>query len=164
MTTATSPAGQLAPSLAAACRRWGDRPAITLGDRTMSYAELGRGVARLAAAYRRLGIGPGDRVVCQLPNSPEHLMAMNAAWAVGAIHVGTDNDLTGRELGWLAERTEAAALLFSPHPGSPDPLVPVEAVRAAHPHTRLILSGVAAAGPPNHLADSLPPPGSLRTG
>ena len=28
-------------------------------------------------------------------------MAVNAAWAVGAIHVGTDDDLTGRELAYL---------------------------------------------------------------
>jgi len=108
----------------------------------MTYNDLGRGVARLAAAYRRLGIGPGDRIVCQLHNCPEHIMAINAAWAVGAIHVGTDNDLTGRELGWLAERTAAAALLFSPNRGAADPLAPVRAVRACHPATRLILSGV----------------------
>ncbi|MDQ4089383.1 MAG: AMP-binding protein, partial [Actinomycetota bacterium] len=88
----------LEPSLQAACRRWADRPAITAAGTTISYVELGRGVARLAAAYRGLGVEPGDRVVCQLPNSPEHVMAINAAWAVGAIHVGTDNDLTGPEL------------------------------------------------------------------
>src|SRR3989442_2756783 len=141
MTAVSWSAGTLAPSLEAACRRWADRAAVTFAGRTMSYAELGRGVARLAASYRRLGIGPGDRIVCQLPNSPEHVMAINAAWAIGAIHVGTDNDLTGRELAWLAERTEAAALLFGPRPGSDDPLAPVRAVRAAHPATRVILSG-----------------------
>src|SRR5438270_10707505 len=137
----TWPAGQLAPTLEAACRRWAGRAAVTSAAGTITYAELGQGVARLTAAYRRLGIGRGDRVVCQLPNSPEHLMAINAAWAVGAIHVGTDNDLTGRELGWLAERTEAAALLFRPRTDTPDPLGPVDAVRAAHSGTRIILSG-----------------------
>jgi acyl-CoA synthetase (AMP-forming)/AMP-acid ligase II len=131
--------GQLAPNLQAACRRWAGRPAVTFSGTTMSYAELGRGVAHLAAAYRRLGIGAGDRIVCQLPNCPEHLMAVNAAWAVGAVHVGTDNDLTGPELAWLVERTEAAALLFGPAPHSPDPLGPLRAVRDARPATRLIV-------------------------
>lgn len=144
MTAPSWPAGQLAPSLEAACRRWGDRAAVTFDGLTTTYAELGLGVARLAAAYRRLGIGPGDRIVCQLPNSPEHLMAINAAWAVGAIHVGTDNDLTGRELAWLVERTEAAALLFGPRRGSPS-ADPLEPVRAARPGTRIILSDVAGA-------------------
>ncbi|MDQ6728509.1 MAG: acyl--CoA ligase [Actinomycetota bacterium] len=145
MTADPTPPGRLAPTLEEACRRWADRPAVTFAGSTMTYAELGRGVARLAAAYRGLGIGPGDRIVCQLHNSPEHLIAINAAWAVGAIHVGTDNDLTGPELAWLAERTEAAALLFSPHRGPADPLAALRAVRAASPSTRLILSGVPAA-------------------
>lgn len=154
------PAGQLAPSLYAACRRWPDRPAVTFAGTTTSYAELGLGVARLAAAYRRLGIGAGDRIVCQLPNSPEHLMAINAAWAIGAIHVGTDNDLTGRELAWLVERTEAAALLFGPRagPADPDLLAPVRAVRAARPQTRIIVSDEAGDGDHLLLSDLLAGP------
>jgi acyl-CoA synthetase (AMP-forming)/AMP-acid ligase II len=135
------PVTALEPHLQAACRRWADRPAITFAGATMTYADLGRGVARLAAAYRRLGIGPGDRVLTQLPNSPEHVMAINAAWAVGAIHVGTDNDLTGPELAWLVARTEAAALLFRPHPDAPDPHAALRAVEADSPETRLIVAG-----------------------
>jgi len=161
LTPATWPAGGLAPSLEAACRRWGDRAAVTFAHRTLRYAELGLGVARLAAAYRRLGIAPGDRIVCQLPNSPEHVMAINAAWAVGAIHVGTDNDLTGRELAWLAERTGAAALLFSPHPGSADPRQALRAVRAASPSTRLVLSGTTGEAGDLRLADLLDGPDQL---
>lgn len=132
------PEGQLAPSLQAACGRWPARPAVTVAGTTLTYAELGRGVARLAAAYRRLGIGAGDRVVCQLPNSAEHLLAINAAWAVGAIHVGADNDLTGRELGSIAERTEAAAVLFAPHRAAADPLAPAGAISAVHPSTPVL--------------------------
>jgi acyl-CoA synthetase (AMP-forming)/AMP-acid ligase II len=131
----------LEPNLQAACRRWADRPAITFAGTTLTYAEVGRGVARLAAAYRHLGISSGDRVVTQLPNSPEHVMAINAAWAVGAIHVGTDNDLTGPELAWVAGRTDAAALLFRPHPGAPDPLAALSAVAADAPETRLVVAG-----------------------
>ena len=151
----------LAPSLQAACRQWADRPAITFERTTLTYAEVGRGVARLAGAYRRLGIGVGDRIVCQLPNSPEHVMAINAAWAVGAIHVGTDNDLTGPELAWLVERTEAAALLFRPHPAAADPLAQVRAVRAVSPETRLVLSGPVDDGSTHRLDDLLAGPDEL---
>lgn len=133
---------RLAPTLQAACRRWPDRPAVTFGGRTTSYAELGDAIARLAGAYRSLGIGAGDRVVCQLPNCPEHLVALNAAWAVGAIHVGTDNDLTGRELAWLVEHTEAAAIVFGPPAAATaDPWAPLRAVQAARPTTRAIVRG-----------------------
>jgi hypothetical protein len=37
---------QLQPSLHAACRRWADRPAVTFAGATISYGELGQGVAR----------------------------------------------------------------------------------------------------------------------
>ena len=147
---------RLEPSLAAACRRWPDRPAITFDGVTITYAELDARVSRLAAAYRDLGLRAGDRVLCQLPNSPDHLVAVNAAWSSGLVHAGTDNDLTGPELAWLAERTEAAALLFAPRPGSEDPMAPVEAVRAASPSTRIVFADRLAAivtGP-----DPLDPP------
>ena len=151
----------LEPSLQAACRRWADRPAITAAGTTISYAELGRAVARLAAAYRGLGIGPGDRVVCQLPNSPEHVMAIHAAWAVGAIHVGTDNDLTGPELAWLAARTDAAALLYRPHPGATDPRAVLRAVAAEAPGTHIIFPGTEAQGDDLRLEDLLAGPDQL---
>ena len=149
----------LAATVQEASRRGGDRVAVTFGGRSITYADFGRAVARLAAAYRRLGIRPGDRVLCQLPNSPEHLVAVNAAWAAGAVHVGVDNDLTGPELGWLAGHTDAAAVLFRPHPGDADPRATVAAVHAASPTTRVVepdeLAGMLAG--PEELDDWSPP-------
>ena len=139
---------RLAPDLHVACRRWADRPAITFRGRTLTYGALGRRVAALAEGYRRAGIGPGDRLVCQLPNCPEHIMAINAAWACGAVHAGTDNDLTGAELAWLAEWTAAAALLYQPRADRPDSSAALDAVRQAHPPTRLLVHDPAGAGGP----------------
>ena len=51
----------------------------------ISYAELYRTVARLAAALKAAGIGPGDRVAGFLPNRPEAVIAMLAASSVGAV-------------------------------------------------------------------------------
>ncbi len=156
----------LAPSLDTACRRWSGRPAITFAGHTITYGQLGRHLGALAHAYRRLGIGPGDRVLCQLPNRPEHVIAMHAAWANGAIHVGADHDLTGPELSWLVGWTGAAALIFQPRPDDPDPFGPVQAVRAAHPDIGIILHrpGPDGGGHADTLADLLtegdeaPPP------
>ena len=128
---------QLAPSLQAACERWPDRPAVTFDSRTITYGELARQVAAVADGYRRLGIRPGDRVVCALPDCPEHVVAMNAAWACGAVHVGTDADLTGSELGWLVQRTEAAAVVVQLRPDRPSP---VAAVREARPQVQVIVT------------------------
>ena len=53
--------------------------------RTLSYAELYEWVARLAAALRADGVGPGDRVAAVMPHIPETIIAMLATTALGAI-------------------------------------------------------------------------------
>jgi acyl-CoA synthetase (AMP-forming)/AMP-acid ligase II len=146
----------LEPSLAAACERWAHRPAVTFAGTTLTYAELWEKVEALARAYVRLGVRPGDRVVCQLRNVPEHVIAINAAWACGAVHAGTDNDLTGPELAWIVERTDAAVLVFQPRPGADDPLAAVRAVHEASPRTTVVLHEAEPASAGEHrLADLL---------
>jgi acetoacetyl-CoA synthetase len=67
-----------------------DHPAIVFWNergrqRELSYAELGRQVARVAGALERHGIRPGDRVAGFLPNLPETIVAMLATTSLGAI-------------------------------------------------------------------------------
>jgi acyl-CoA synthetase (AMP-forming)/AMP-acid ligase II len=156
----TAATDRLEPSLHAACRRWPDRPALTFAGVTISYAELWAKVENLARAYVRLGVEPGDRIVCQLRDCPEHAVAINAAWACGAIHVGTDNDLTGAELSWLVDRTEAKVLVFQPPAGTPDPTAALRAVRAARPATILVVHGAGSDADPD-VAGALPMAGLL---
>jgi 2,3-dihydroxybenzoate-AMP ligase len=137
----------LEPSLESACRRWAGRPAITFGGSALTYEELWAKVKALARSYERLGVRPGDRVLCQLRNVPEHVIAVNAAWACGAIHAGTDNDLTGEELAWLVERTEAAVLVFQPRRDDPDPVGLLDAVHQARPQTTIAVHDAEPGGP-----------------
>jgi acetoacetyl-CoA synthetase len=53
--------------------------------RRVSHDELFDGVARLAAALKALGVGPGDRVAGFMPNLPETVMATLATASLGAI-------------------------------------------------------------------------------
>ena len=67
-----------------------DRDAIVAWNeadfqKKLSYAELHREVARVAAALRAHGIGVGDRVAGFMPNVPETIVAMLAAASLGAI-------------------------------------------------------------------------------
>ena len=67
-----------------------DHPALVFWNeqgrqRTLSYADLGQEVARVAAALREHGIAPGDRVAGFLPNLPETVIAMLATTSLGAI-------------------------------------------------------------------------------
>ncbi|MGZ8399288.1 MAG: acetoacetate--CoA ligase [Gemmatimonadales bacterium] len=67
-----------------------DHPAIVFWNelgrqRTLTYAELGQEVARVAAALTEHGIVAGDRVAGFLPNLPEAVIAMLATTSLGAI-------------------------------------------------------------------------------
>ncbi|HVM14419.1 MAG TPA: class I adenylate-forming enzyme family protein [Egibacteraceae bacterium] len=150
----------LSPSLEEACLRWSSRPAVTFEGTTITYETLWDRVVALARAYERLGVGRGDRVLCQLRNGPEHVVAVAAAWLRGAVHVGADNDLTGRELSRLVERLDAAALLFQPAKDATDPLAPLRVVADVSPSTRLIVHG-AASGPHHSLAELLEEDGTV---
>ncbi len=54
-------------------------------SRRISFAELYRVVAQLAATLRQLGVQPGDRVVGFMPNLPQTVIAMLAATSIGAV-------------------------------------------------------------------------------
>ena len=129
----------LCTSLEEACRRFSSRPAITFGGTTITYQALWQRVTALAGGYERLGVGRGDRILCQLRNCPEHVIAIAAAWARGAAHVGADNDLTGSELARLVDRLSAAALVFEPAQDRADGLAPLRTVAEAAPGTPLVV-------------------------
>ncbi len=67
-----------------------DRPAIIALDETgagheVSGKQLRAQVASVAATLRDLGVGPGDRVVGYLPNTPHAMVAFLAAAGIGAV-------------------------------------------------------------------------------
>jgi acetoacetyl-CoA synthetase len=59
---------------------------------SLSYRELDLQVARVRAALRHLGVGPGDRVAGYLPNSPHALIGLLAAASLGAIWTACSPD------------------------------------------------------------------------
>ena len=153
----------LAPSLEEACERWPDRPAITYRGATLTYGALWEQVVTLARAYAHLGVGPGERIVCQLPTRPEHLVSSAAAWAAGAVHVGADKDLTPTELAVLTSRTDAAAVVVQPPPDAPDPTAYAAAVGAARPGTLTIVHEAPGSGGEPTLGELLEPSGRAPT-
>lgn len=133
---------EVAPTLRDACERWPERTAITFAGR-LTYRELWQRTAALVAGYRRMGVRRGDRILCQLRNSPEYIVALYAAWEVGAIHAGVDSDLTGPELGRLASSFEPAVVLVEPPPDRPDDLSAVAHLRRSgvRPHIAVRTAG-----------------------
>ena len=75
----------------------GDRVAIVSDDATLTYAELDDGVRRFAAALRRAGVHPGDRVAFILNDSPLLSIGFWGAIAAGAVAVPTNTLLLPRD-------------------------------------------------------------------
>lgn len=63
------------------------KDALVFNERRVSYSELVRSSRRLAVALLDLGLRPRDRVVVQLPNVPEFVIAYLALSWIGAIPV-----------------------------------------------------------------------------
>lgn len=71
-----------------AAARYGDRPAIVEGDRTLSFSEFERRTIRLGNALLQMGLEPGDAVSSVLPNCTEELITYVALARTGLIRVG----------------------------------------------------------------------------
>jgi acetoacetyl-CoA synthetase len=65
---------------------------------TLSWAELSRQTASLAAELRRFGVTPGDRVSGYLPNIPQAVVALLATAAVGAVWTSCAPDFGARSV------------------------------------------------------------------
>ncbi|MBB4186697.1 AMP-binding protein [Sinorhizobium terangae] len=59
---------------------------VTGRTEKISYADLLADVKAMAAVYRNLGIGKGDRIIIYMPMIPQAAVAMLAAARIGAVH------------------------------------------------------------------------------
>lgn len=84
--------------LAQSVARKGDAPMLDFMGRRFSYAEVARGVARVARGLQQRGIGKGSRVGLFLPNVPHYVAAYYGALAAGATVVNFSPLYTVAEL------------------------------------------------------------------
>jgi acyl-CoA synthetase (AMP-forming)/AMP-acid ligase II len=88
-----------------------DRPAVTCGDRTLTYAEMDERIVRLANWLLSQGIGDGDHLGIYMENAPEYLEAMFAAFTIGAVPVNINYRYVRRELADLLGRADVVAVI-----------------------------------------------------
>ena len=95
-------------------RRFGEYVALHFEGREWTNVDGQRAANRLANALRRLGIGPGDRVVVMLPNCPEVLQAYAAILKLGAVIVPVIFLLNPEEVRHILADSGARLALTSP--------------------------------------------------
>jgi long-chain acyl-CoA synthetase len=92
------PQVNLARLLADAVREYPHAPAMHFEGRTTSYAELADQAWRFAGTLAELGVTKGSRVGLLLPNCPQAVVALFAAFRLGAVVVQNNPLYTEREL------------------------------------------------------------------
>ncbi|OOC11444.1 acyl-CoA ligase (AMP-forming), exosortase A system-associated [Thioalkalivibrio halophilus] len=97
----------------ASARRRPDAPALTHGDQQRSYRELSGDVMRQAAALRRNGVQPNDRVAVFLDKRPETVVALFAAMAAGGVAVPVNPTLKPHQVAHILQDAGAMALVTS---------------------------------------------------
>lgn len=93
-------------------KEYGDRIAITGGERNLTYAELDSRAERLAVGLQKLGIKKNDRVVIQLPNVVEFFEVIFALFRIGALPVYALPSHRSNEIDYFCEFTEAVAYII----------------------------------------------------
>jgi 2,3-dihydroxybenzoate-AMP ligase len=89
--------------------RYGERIAVVAGDERVTYRELGERVERRVSHLAGLGIGPRERVVLQLHNTPEFLYLSFALFKLGALPVMALPAHRETEIRYLIEFSQAVA-------------------------------------------------------
>ena len=97
----------------AAAARAPSLPAVLYFDGSLSYAELDAQSNALACAWQDRGITRGERVAIYLQNIPQFVIALVAAWKLGAIAVPVNPMNRARELRVILADSGARLLVCS---------------------------------------------------
>ena len=88
-----------------------DNPAVKVGDRTVTYAELEADANRLAHFLASRGVGPGDHVGIYAKNSIEHVVAVLAVVKIRAVNINVNYRYVEGELNYLFDNSDVVALI-----------------------------------------------------
>jgi 3-oxocholest-4-en-26-oate---CoA ligase len=89
-----------------------DSPALVQDERRRTWHEFDERAARLAAAFRALGLGPDSKVAFYLYNCNEYLETLFATFKLRAVPANVNYRYTSEELAYLLENSDAEVVVF----------------------------------------------------
>ncbi|WP_017573651.1 (2,3-dihydroxybenzoyl)adenylate synthase [Nocardiopsis halotolerans] len=119
--------------------RHGDRLALVSGEERLTYARLDALVDRAAAGLSALPVERGERVLLQLPNRDEYVVALFALLRIGAVPVLALPSLGPADVESLTRASEASALVVAQGRGRNDPRTAAARIAAAVPSVRRLV-------------------------
>jgi len=127
---------------AEAFARHADRAALVADGEEVTYAQVAERSTRLAVGLRRLGLGPGDRIVVQLVNEPAFLYLYFACLRIGVVPLLALPPHREHEIGHYVGFVDAVGYAVSSEAGRFDFVSFARAIRDGHPGLRhLLVSG-----------------------
>ena len=88
-----------------------EKPAVQVGDRVITFAELEAEANKLAHFFVSRGIGPGDHVGLYSKNSIEHVIALMAILKVRAVAINVNYRYVTGELEYLFDNADLVGLV-----------------------------------------------------
>ena len=129
--------GDCLPALVRAqAARTPDAIAVSAGAGELTYRDLNRGAAELAARLRAAGVGPEVSVALELPRGPGLITAMLAVWLAGGAFVPVDRRQPWERRRRIIDEAGCRLVLVDPADG------------AGHPHELPVLTVPAESAPP----------------
>jgi long-chain acyl-CoA synthetase len=101
----------LPEALKRSARNYPESTALLFMGKRLSYAELDRLVNRFARALLDLGVKKGEKVALLLPNLPQAVIAIYAAFRIGAVAVMNNPLYTERELEYQFNDSDSKVLV-----------------------------------------------------
>lgn len=95
-------------------RRYGNEVALVAGGRTITNSELFAASSQVANALLDLGLAPGDRAACALPNGRDLYIAVAAVYYAGLVLVVVP-DTTAAEVRRVVKHCGAGVLITHSH-------------------------------------------------
>ncbi|MGM9320131.1 long-chain-fatty-acid--CoA ligase [Deinococcus aquaticus] len=132
------PSGLTLPDLLRrTAEKYPDRVAMSFIGANTTYGQLYRDAQRFAAALRKMGVQPGDRVSIMLPNTPQFVTSFYGTLLAGAVAVNTSPMYTPSELEHQLKDSGSETLVIL------DTFYPrYEEIRARVPVKRTLVTGV----------------------
>lgn len=116
-------------------------PAIICGENQISYGELQKLVNKFGNGLKKLGVHPGDRVLCWLPNLPETAIAFLATMKMGAVPVAGFPFLKQSETQKIINGSDSVAVI-----ALAEGIEKIEAIKSGCPQLRHIITVGQSAG------------------
>jgi fatty-acyl-CoA synthase/long-chain acyl-CoA synthetase len=96
------------------CNRYSDRTALKTPEQSFTYAALEEKSAKLATAFRSMGLGSGDRIAVLMQNRPEFLITEIAASRAGVVVLPLNHKLAESNIEYILDDADIRTIVVGP--------------------------------------------------